>query len=63
MAAFYDWRMDELELGKIWAHPGHLSLKIHYVKFDITVPPCKLYIENQTLQITMRANNSVQMSI
>ena len=23
-----------------------LSLKRHYVKFDITVPPCKLYVKN-----------------
>ena len=24
---------------------GHLSLKIHNVKFDITVPPDKMYVE------------------
>ena len=40
-----------------------LSLKIHYIKFGITVPPCKLYIKNLTLKITMRPYNSVQMSI
>ena len=42
---------------------GQLSLKIHYVEFDITVPPCKLYIENVTLKITMWPYNSKQMRI
>ena len=41
----------------------HLSLKIQYIEFDITVLPCKLYVENLTLKITMRPYNSVQMSI
>ena len=27
--------------------------KIQYVEFDITVPPCKLYVENLTLKITI----------
>ena len=42
---------------------GQLSLKIHYIEFDITVPLCKMYIENLTSKITMRPYNSVQMSI
>ena len=40
-----------------------LSLKIHYVEFNITVPPCKLYVKNLTSKITMRPYNSLQMSI
>ena len=41
----------------------HLSLKVHNVKFDNSVPPDKMYIENLTSKIAMRPYNSVQMSI
>ena len=42
---------------------GHLSLKIHNVKFDITVPPGKMYAKTYNQKFKMRPFNSVQMSI
>ena len=42
---------------------GQESLKMKNVEFNITVPPCKLYIEYQMSKIKMRPYNSVQMSI
>ena len=40
-----------------------LSLKIHFIEFNITVPPCKLSVKNLMSKITTRHYNSVQMSI
>ena len=60
---------DQLNFSKIAVfsdkknHLIQLSLKIHYIEFNNTVPPCKLYVENLTLQITMRPYNSMQMCI
>ena len=51
-------------------HNGHLVISFltvitenTFIKFDITVPPCKLYIENLTSKITRRPYNGAQMSI
>ena len=48
--------------GNILNPYGPLSLKMQNVEFDITVPPCKLYVKNLTAKISMRLYNSVQMS-
>ena len=42
---------------------GQESLKMQNVEFNITVPPCKLYIEYLMSKIKMRPYNSLQMSI
>ena len=53
---------DEYQNPVHWPH-GQESLKVQNVEFDITEPPCKLYIEYLMLKINMRPYNSMQMSI
>ena len=57
----FDWEVILINLFVL--NQNVLSLKIHYIEFNITVPPCKLYIKNLMSQIIMRPYDSVQMSI
>ena len=58
LACIFQFIMFKTLISSLFPH-GQESLKIHYIKFDIAVPLCKMYIEYIMSKIKMRPYNSV----